>query len=69
MPSQQELMAAYAATRFEADTPDGLIVLRIGQRTEARERRARLTSPRVTRRAFPRRRTEIGRRTRYCYDL
>lgn len=35
MPSQQELMAAYAATRFEAEVPDGLIVLRIGQLSDA----------------------------------
>lgn len=33
MPSQQELMAAYATTQFEAETPEGLIVLRIGQRS------------------------------------
>jgi len=38
MPSQQELMAAYAATRFEAEVPDGLITLRIGQRSDALRR-------------------------------
>ena len=35
MPCQQELMVAYTETHFEAETPEGLIVLRIGQRNEA----------------------------------
>lgn len=43
MQSQQELMAAYIATQFEAETPEGLIVLRIGQRTEALRRLYQVT--------------------------
>ncbi|HVC00875.1 MAG TPA: DUF3293 domain-containing protein [Steroidobacteraceae bacterium] len=30
MTNRQELIAAYTATRFEAETPNGMIVLRIG---------------------------------------
>lgn len=43
MPSQQELLVAYAATRFEAETPEGLIVLWIGRRNEALARLYRVT--------------------------
>jgi len=35
MPSQQELIAAYTATRYEAQTTTGLISLRIGEKTPA----------------------------------
>ena len=35
MDRQRELIAAYMATRYEVETPDGLIVLRIGARSAA----------------------------------
>jgi len=43
MSTQQALIAACSATQFEAETPEGLIVLRIGERSEALARLYRVT--------------------------